>query len=121
MIKKHPVMGEKIIEPLNLLKEAREMIKYHHERYDGNGYPEGLRGEKIPFLARILAVADAFDAMTSTRPYRKSLSEENALRELEAHKGTQFDPQIVEAFIRGRKKKKELLENPESFVDEGKR
>ena len=75
-------------------------MKYHHERYDGKGYPEGLRGEGIPLLARILAVADTYDAMTSDRPYRKGPGHEAAMREIMRCSGTQFAPDVVEAFLR---------------------
>jgi HD-GYP domain-containing protein (c-di-GMP phosphodiesterase class II) len=74
-------------------------ILYHHERWDGAGYPEGLKGEDIPIEARVLAVADAFDAMTSSRPYRNKLSYKKVLKELKHCSGTQFDPKLVEAFL----------------------
>jgi putative nucleotidyltransferase with HDIG domain len=96
----HPTMGAKIMEPV---KEFREMLPYlyhHHERYGAGGYPDGVRGEQIPLPARILAVADAFDAMTTDRPYRKALSLEIALGELQKNSGTQFDPKVVKTFLR---------------------
>jgi len=96
-IMKHPVTGAKIIEPLRGLKNIISIIRHHHERYDGTGYPDKLRGEEIPLEARILATADTFDALTSERPYREALSLEDALKEIRRHIGTQFDPQIVEA------------------------
>jgi len=96
-IMKHPVTGAKIIEPLRGLKNIIPMVRHHHERYDGTGYPDKLRGEEIPLEARILATADAFDALTSERPYRKAHNPENALKEIRRHQGTQFDPKIVEA------------------------
>ncbi len=98
-IRLHPVIGESIIRPLKFLPSERELILYHHERFDGKGYPEGLEGEKIPLLARILAVADTYDAMTSTRPYRRALSHDEAIRELKENAGTQFDPEVVKAFL----------------------
>ena len=73
-------------------------VRHHHEKYDGSGHPDGLRGEEIPIEARIMAVADAFDAMTSSRPYRKPMPEEEALAELRAAAGSQFDPRVVAAF-----------------------
>ena len=76
------------------------MIRHHHERWDGNGYPDGLKGTDIPLYARILNVADSFHAMVSDRPYRKALPIEVAIEELKKNSGTQFDPQLVEAFLR---------------------
>jgi len=99
IIKKHPVIGYNFVEHLAGFKEVRNGILSHHERFDGKGYPNGLKGENIPFIARIIAAADAFDAMTSDRPYRKSFSEEHAIEELLANKGTQFDAQVIDAFI----------------------
>jgi HD-GYP domain-containing protein (c-di-GMP phosphodiesterase class II) len=99
IIKTHPLVGETIIEPVPFLQEAKKIIRYHHERYDGYGYPDGLLGEEIPLLARIIHIADAFDAMTSDRPYRKALLPESAVNEIKKHSGTQFDPKVVEAFL----------------------
>ena len=98
-IMQHPVVGEKIVQPLGLSPMERAIIRNHHERIDGRGYPDGLAGEAIPFLARIVGVADAFDAMTSTRSYRQALSSEAALEELETNRGTQFDSKIVDAAL----------------------
>jgi putative nucleotidyltransferase with HDIG domain len=98
-IKKHPVVGEGIIQPIELLQPIRPFIKHHHEWYNGKGYPDGLSGENIPLGARILAVADAYDAMKSDRPYRKALTEETAIQELKRGNGTQFDSKIVEIFL----------------------
>jgi|Deesub1362A_J573_1020465.scaffolds.fasta_scaffold00171_59 PAS domain S-box-containing protein/putative nucleotidyltransferase with HDIG domain len=103
-IREHPLRGAMILKPIRQLKNIIPMLKYHHERVDGTGYPEGLRGEEIPLLARILCVADAYDAMTSDRPYRSALGKEYAISELKRCAGTQFDPQVVEAFIRYIKK-----------------
>lgn len=97
-IKAHPVKGTELLEPLEFLKNILPHIKHHHERYDGKGYPEGLSENSIPVPARILAVADAFDAMTSERPYRNAMPEAQALEELEKNVGSQFDPQVVAAF-----------------------
>ncbi|MFZ6016542.1 MAG: HD domain-containing phosphohydrolase [Nitrospirota bacterium] len=99
VIKRHPSSGAMIIEPIESLKQAREIIKYHQEHFDGSGYPEGLKGEEIPLGARIIAVADAFGAMTSDRPYRKAFSIDKAVEELKKGCGTQFDPHVVEVFI----------------------
>ena len=98
IIKGHSVMGEEIIQPVGFLKEGLPLIRHHHERYDGRGYPDGLKEKAIPLMARILAVADSFDAMTSDRPYRKALSPEESIKELKKESGTQFDPEIVKAF-----------------------
>ncbi len=98
-IKKHPIVGEGIIKPIELLQPIRPFIKHHHEWYNGKGYPYGLSGENIPLGARILAVTDAYDAMKSDRPYRKALTEETAIQELKHGSSTQFDPKIVEIFL----------------------
>lgn len=98
-IKEHPEIGKRILAPVRSLADKIPFIYYHHERYDGKGYPEGLKGEKIPLGARIIAVADTFQAMTSDRPYRKALSRQIAIDELNHNKGTQFDPKIVDEFL----------------------
>ena len=100
-VKGHPLLGETIIAAIPDLAEIRAAVVSHHERYDGTGYPHGLAREEIPLLGRILAVADAYSAMTTDRPYRKALTRGEALDELRAGSGTQFDPEIVQAFIRG--------------------
>lgn len=97
-IRHHPLLGVRILEPVTQLKDVVPFIRHHHERYDGGGYPDGLQGEQIPLEARILAVADSFDAMTSHRPYRKAMSSQTALEELRQKAGSQFDLQIVEIF-----------------------
>jgi len=94
----HVLIGEDILRPISLLHPLLPGVRHHHEKYDGTGHPDGLRGEEIPIEARIMAVADAFDAMTSSRPYRKPMPEEEALAELRAAAGTQFDPRVVGAF-----------------------
>ncbi|MBN1384460.1 MAG: GAF domain-containing protein [Elusimicrobia bacterium] len=99
-IKKHPIIGEKIIAPIEFFAPIAPLILYHHEWFDGSGYGEGLVGEEIPIGARIVAVIDSYDAMTSDRPYRKALSQEEALGELKKGVGTQFDPKIVNAFLK---------------------
>lgn len=104
-VKKHPVTGSEILEILGNLKEHALIARYHHERWNGAGYPSGLSKTDIPLLARILAVADAYDAMTSERPYRKPMEPQEAAKELIAAKGTQFDPKIVDAFVEALKKK----------------
>jgi HD domain/GAF domain len=94
----HTLIGESILRPVALLHPLLPGVRSHHEHYDGSGYPDGLAGEEIPIEARIMAVADAFDAMTSTRPYREALPEEDALAELKQHAGSHFDPRVVGAF-----------------------
>jgi len=98
-IRRHPELGYELLRGFDFLKEAAEMVLAHHERYDGAGYPRGLAGEEIPLAARIFAVIDAFDAMTSRRPYREPLSRTQALKELRRNAGTQFDREIVNAFV----------------------
>jgi putative nucleotidyltransferase with HDIG domain len=99
MFRSHPSIGRRILEPIKFLEEIIPSVYYHHEKYDGSGYPEGLRGKDIPLGARIVAVADTYDAMTSTRAYRKALSHATAAAELKRCAGTQFDADIVDAFL----------------------
>jgi len=94
----HPQIGESILRPIALLHPLLPGVRSHHEHFDGTGYPDGLKGEAIPIEARIMAVADAFDAMTSNRPYRKALEEHVALEELKRNAGTHFDPRVLAAF-----------------------
>jgi putative two-component system response regulator len=98
-ISTHSVIGENILTPVIEDREILKMVRHHHERHDGYGYPDGLSGEQIPLGARILAVADVYDAMTSDRPYRKSVSDEIAINELRRNTATQFDPRVVDAFV----------------------
>jgi len=98
-IKEHTIMGANIIEPVDFLKNSYWAIYHHHEKYNGKGYPDGIKSEDIPILARIIAVADAYDAMGSDRPYRKKLSKDKILNELKDQSGKQFDPEIVKALI----------------------
>jgi HD-GYP domain-containing protein (c-di-GMP phosphodiesterase class II) len=98
-IQRHPAVGARLIGPIGHAYEALPFVMYHHERWDGGGYPSGLSGTDIPEGARILAVADAFDAMTTTRPYRQALPIERALREIERCAGTQFDPTMAHGFL----------------------
>jgi len=107
IIKSHPRIGVTIIETIDFMKSARPIILSHHERYDGKGYPMRLRDKKIPLLAKIFSIADAYDAMLSDRPYRKAFDKEYALSELARGAGTQFDPRFVRAAIRSLKKLKE--------------
>jgi putative nucleotidyltransferase with HDIG domain len=100
IIKHHSNIGAEIITHVRQLREIIPGVKYHHEQIDGGGYPEGLKGEDMPMLAKIVAVADTYDAMTTDRPYRKAKSKEVAIEELKKCSGTQFDSDVVEAFIR---------------------
>ncbi|KPJ53878.1 hypothetical protein AMJ39_03000 [candidate division TA06 bacterium DG_24] len=99
-IRKHPLKGADIMAPIRLLRDVIPGMRHHHERYDGTGYPDGLADGDIPRLARIICVADSFDAMMSDRPYRAAMKEPDALRRLRELSGTQFDGQVVEAFVR---------------------
>lgn len=104
MIRHHPELGAHILSYIVGLRDCLDAVLYHHERYDGNGYPRGLAGENIPRDARILAIADSYEAMTSERSYKKRpLTQEEAIQELESCSGTQFDPELVEIFIKLRK------------------
>lgn len=98
-MKSHTVIGERICRPLQQDRLILEVIRHHHERYDGKGYPDGLAGEGIPIAARIMAVVDAYDALTSDRPYRNRLSQEQARQILKQEAGKQFDPKIAMAFV----------------------
>ena len=104
MIKRHCNIGVEIIEHVRQLRESIPGVKYHHEQLDGKGYPSGLKGEEIPILAKIVAVADTFDAMTTDRPYRKAMEKEAAVKELKRCSGTQLDEKVVEAFIQAYQK-----------------
>jgi HD-GYP domain-containing protein (c-di-GMP phosphodiesterase class II) len=99
IMERHTLVGEQILAPVEFLKGVRPIVRHEHERWDGNGYPDGLRGEEIPLGARIVLVCDAYHAMTSDRPYRASMSEADARAELRAGAGTQFDPRVVDNFL----------------------
>jgi putative nucleotidyltransferase with HDIG domain len=100
-IKEHSQKGAQILEPLKFMDKVIDIVKHHHERWDGKGYPDGLKGEGIPLGARIMSVADSYDAMVSARPYRKvGLSVNEAIEEVKKNSGVQFDPAVVEAFLK---------------------
>jgi putative nucleotidyltransferase with HDIG domain len=103
-IKEHPSRGAEIIENIKNVEEIVTAVKHHHERYDGGGIPDGLKGDNIPLISRIIAVADAYDAMTFDRPYRKGVTSDKAVKEIQRCSGTQFDPKIVEAFVKAHDK-----------------
>ncbi|MCX5680817.1 MAG: HD domain-containing protein, partial [Candidatus Omnitrophica bacterium] len=99
VIRQHPIVGEDILRPVSLNPEMLSIVRAHHERYDGNGYPDKLKESEINIFAQILSVADAYDAMTSARAYRSSLGQEVAIAELKKNKGVQFNSEIVDIFI----------------------
>ncbi|MCZ6766873.1 MAG: HD domain-containing protein [bacterium] len=99
VLKKHPEVGAAIIENMEFLSGAIAHVKHHHEKWDGSGYPDGLEGDDIPLGARIISVADSFDAMTTDRSYRKALTWKEAKAELHTYSGTQFDPEVADSFI----------------------
>ncbi|OGP70149.1 MAG: hypothetical protein A2Y80_05365 [Deltaproteobacteria bacterium RBG_13_58_19] len=111
IIETHPLIGEKIVEPLGLRMEEKNIILHHHERWDGGGYPNGLAREEIPFLCRLVALVDCFDALTSDRPYRSRFPFPDALAEIETQAGRQFDPHLARKFL-------ELMTSPISKVVE---
>jgi HD-GYP domain-containing protein (c-di-GMP phosphodiesterase class II) len=98
-IKEHPMIGVTILKPIKELEHALAGIKYHHERPDGRGYPEGLKGDEIPLIASIISVADSYDAMTSDRPYRTALIKNDAVKEIKKLSSLQFNPRVTEAFL----------------------
>jgi HD-GYP domain-containing protein (c-di-GMP phosphodiesterase class II) len=100
VMKHHSSLGAGIIERIRQLREIVPAIKYHHEKVNGRGYPTGLKGEDIPLIAKIVAVSDTYDAMTSDRPYRRALSKTTTIQELKRCAGTQFDRRVVEAFMK---------------------
>lgn len=100
LVKEHPIMGERILRPIIRNRVVLSAIRSHHERFDGGGYPDQLRGEEIPFLARMITVADCYDALTSSRAYRGAMSQEDALAILHDGMGTQFDPHLIPPFLR---------------------
>lgn len=98
-IERHPVIGDNILHPVGFLHSALEAVRHHHEHWNGKGYPSGLVGQKIPLIARIIGVADAYDAMTSSRPYREAMTHESAVAEIRRQANHQFDPDVVAAFL----------------------
>jgi HD-GYP domain-containing protein (c-di-GMP phosphodiesterase class II) len=99
IMQEHPLVGTTILQPIKELEDALLGVKYHHEKYDGSGYPEGLKGNQIPLVASIIAVADTFDAMTTDRPYRRGLSKKDAVKEIERVSGKQLHPEISMVFV----------------------
>ncbi len=99
MIREHPAKSEQIVDSLGFLDRVKPIVRHHHERWDGTGYPDGLKGKEVPFLTRVLSVADCYDAMTSERPYRGAMSHEAALSQLQSGMSKQFDPALVQEFV----------------------
>jgi len=108
-VKRHSEIGANILGPIKELGEIIDVVKFHHERFDGTGYPDGLEGDEIPLPSRIIAVADAFDTITTDRPYRKKKPPEEAVKEIERYSGTQFDPLVVQAFMDAHQKGEDFL------------
>jgi len=100
VMRQHPVLGEKIIEPIDFLQPVRPLVRFHHEWWDGSGYPDGLRGEAIPLGARIICAADTYDAATSDRPYQQAVDDREAIEILTRLRERQFDPRVADALIR---------------------
>jgi HD-GYP domain-containing protein (c-di-GMP phosphodiesterase class II) len=108
----HTKDGAEILSKAHSLKKYIPAVRHHHEWYNGNGYPDGLKGDQIPLFAAIISIADAFDSMTSTRPYRKAMSEEEAIAELAHLSGTQFNPRLVKVFIQVMNEQKQTAGQP---------
>jgi HD-GYP domain-containing protein (c-di-GMP phosphodiesterase class II) len=106
LMRKHPEFGAKILEPITAYRAIIPLVLYHHENYDGGGYPEGLSGERIPLGARIFALADVYDALISERPYRHAMEEWEVLGYIKSGAGGEFDPKVVEAFLEVNKTQK---------------
>jgi putative nucleotidyltransferase with HDIG domain len=100
LMRRHPVIGSEILEDIGFLEEAKLVVRHHHERWDGHGYPDGLAGKDIPLSARVFSVADALDALTTDRPYRPAIALAEARKAIESDSGTQFDPRVVKALSR---------------------
>ena len=114
-MKSHPEQGQKILHSIKKLSCVSDWLKSHHEKWDGSGYPQGLKGNEIPIYSRIIAIADTYDAMTSSRSYRQALSHEQARDEIIRYSGTQFDPDIVEVFKKVENIFRQAKENPNEY------
>ena len=100
IVKDHPIVAEEVLRPVFIDEEMLAMVRSHHERYDGTGYPDKIKGDSINIFAQIISVADSYDAMTSRRSYREALSKEEAIEQLKKNSGTQFNTQVVKAFLK---------------------
>lgn len=118
IIKDHTTIGEKLVNRIDRLKIVGVCLRAHHERYDGKGYPKGLKGEEIPLYARIIAIADTYDAMTSSRSYRSALSHKEAIDEIKKCSGAQFDPQLVDIFVAHEKEIELMKDNTDKYYAE---
>lgn len=106
ILKRHPRLGALIVGGVQGMEHILDIVQHHHERWDGRGYPDELKGEEIPVMGRLVAIADTFSAMTTDRPYRKGMDYKTALREIKANIGTQFDPTLADAFLKAVEKKR---------------
>ncbi len=119
LIMSHPAIGANIVKNISFFGPMIDCIKYHHEKYNGKGYPEGLKGNKIPLLSRIVAVADTYDAITTTRPYRKEKTSLEAVQVLVEGKGSQFDPDVVDVFVSSRLYEKDYIQKDKVEAESG--
>jgi HD-GYP domain-containing protein (c-di-GMP phosphodiesterase class II) len=113
----HTELGAKILQPLHGMSRIQEMIRHHHEFFDGTGYPDQLEGESIPYGARVIAIADSYDTITSERTYKKPRTPDDALREIERCAGSQFDPEIVRVFIETMRRSPHPVAEPAAVPD----
>jgi len=118
-IMSHPAIGANIVKNISFFNPMIDCIKYHHEKFNGKGYPEGLKGDNIPLLARIVAVADTYDAITTTRPYRKEKTSLEAVEVLTEGRGSQFDPDIVDVFVNNRLYEKNYIQIDKAEAESG--
>ena len=124
-IQKHSICGYEILRPVSMPEQVKLAVRHSHERWDGNGYPDGLAGEQIPIIARVVAVADAYEALTTARPYREAWTSQEAVEEIRRCSGTQFDPSVVDAFLKiwpqwaERAEKRELVSKVVPFLRSG--
>ena len=99
VMKQHSIIGENILKPLRSMEKLSTLVRHHHEFYDGSGYPDGLKGEEIPILSRILTIADIYEALVTERPYKKAVTKEEALAMIKSYAGNKLDPKLVDIFV----------------------